>query len=695
MTESTTSLHRRAQTAATAGLALQAALFGFLLWLGLLWDSSLILAIARFVVGGLLIWPVLILVFAQRRRTAAEQLETEELKRAQQSGETQPIFDVGDEAYLVERRRLSWVLRWLVPIATVLLAAYLIIGTFVGWGWALSAGLKDADLSVTQQAGPAMALVGFAGFLAFLFSRYTAGMGRRRGWRFLRAGASYLTGNALACLLALIAIALRNTEFPQPEAWATLIIRVAMLVLGIELVANWVLDFYRPRAAGQVSRPAFDSRLLGLVSEPGGFARSIADAINYQFGFQVSTTWFYQLLKRAMLPMIAFGIAVLLALSSVVIVDADERVFVERFGRLLQPADAPLTPGLHIKCPWPIDKTYRARTSQIRALTVGTPATEEETENINGTQRLKPILWGEKHKFNTEMMLVFASDASADRLETGGEKAVPVGLLMVSVDIQYTVSDTHDYLYRFANPEKVVEALAYEELTQYAAGVTVNDFLGPGRTGINERLRSTLQQRIDAEHLGMKIMFVGLQEAHPEADVAKSFQEVVKAESEKDNRIFDARSQAAQKLTATAGSVTRALELDDAIKRQDELALQPDADPAELARRRARVDALLLGNPGAGMDRAGGDAATRLTDAQGEVRAQITQADQGLIEFQAELVAYQAAPRIYKVRKYLEMLRRSVRDVRKYIIVVGPEKNIILEIEKKEEGTIDIGEPKK
>ena len=58
-------------------------------------------------------------------------------------------------------------------------------------------------------------------------------------------------------------------------------------------------------------------------------------------------------------------------------------------------------------------------------------------------------------------------------------------------------------------------------------------------------------------------------------------------------------------------------------------------------------------------------------------------------------MAHAAAPRIYKVRKYLEMLRGSVRDIRKYVLDVDPEKKVIVEFEKKDEGTIDIGDLQK
>ncbi len=86
-----------------------------------------------------------------------------------------------------------------------------------------------------------------------------------------------------------------------------------MILLGLEIALNLVMDIYRPRLNGQYSRSAFDSRLLGIINEPGGILRSAADALDYQFGFQVSQTWFYKLLEQAIIPLILFGVVTLYA----------------------------------------------------------------------------------------------------------------------------------------------------------------------------------------------------------------------------------------------------------------------------------------------------------------------------------------------------------------------------------------------
>ncbi|MCB9850063.1 MAG: hypothetical protein H6817_05100 [Phycisphaerales bacterium] len=700
MTETASSPDRRAQLTAVLGAIFQVVFFAVLAIVGALNRSDAVVAAAIWMLGGVFIWPVLALVYGQRKRTLDERRETEELKRSHDTAGTTALFDVEDEAYLIQRRRLNWMFRWLLPAAVVLLAAYHLIGTFVGWNWAWGISLRDASWRLTQNRGVTMTFVGGVGFLAFLFSRYTAGMARLRGWRMLRSGASYLAGNALACLIVLIAIGIQSADFPIAEAVAAYAIRIALFVLGIEFVVNFVLDFYRPRTAGEESRPAFDSRLLALITEPGGIARSLADAINYQFGFEVSSTWFYQLLKRALLPMLAFGVIVLFALSSVVIIDADEQAVIERFGRRLQGPGEVLTPGIYLKYPWPIDIAYTDRVNQIHTFTVGEAPTKEgdQWELVDGKKRLKPILWGEKHEFNSELMLVLASAAHdtgdaikrTDTASAAEDKTTAAALLMISVDIQYRVKDLHGYLYEYVHPEKVVEGLAYQVLTNFAAGVTENQFLGPGRTEVNRILKDLLQKRIDEQDLGIEIVFIALQEAHPNDEVAKSYQEVVKAEIAKEAAIENANKEANTILTEVVGSRSRALELDAAIVERDRVAqdAQSTADAKSAADEKVRD--LLLGNRAKGISPTGGESAKKIAEATGGVLAEVTQAKRDKALFNAELVAYQAAPDLYEMRKYLEMLDRATSLIRKYVIVVNPDKHVIIEYEKEEKGTIEL-----
>lgn len=716
MTETESSPDRRAKVTAILGMLFQVAFFAVLVAVGRVYKSDAVLAAARFTFGGIFIWPVLAMVYGQRKRMLDERREAEELKRTRSAEGVAAIFEAEDEAYLIERRRLNWMMRWLVPSAVVLLALYHLVialaekswwifGSWLGWEWSWGTPLRDASWRLADQRGITMTFVGGVGFVAFLFSRYTAGMARVSGWRMLRSGASYLAGNALACLVVLIAIGVQRADFPIAEALAAYVIRVTLLVLGIEFVVNFILDFYRPRTAGEESRPAFDSRLLALITEPGGIARSLADAINYQFGFEVSSTWFYQLLKRALLPMVAFGVLVLFALSSVIIVDVDEQAVIERFGHRLQGPGEALGPGLWFKYPFPIDVEYTAPVEQIRSFTVGdTPAQQNEYEEFEGKRRLRPILWGEKHEFNAEMMLVLASRSQSEAgqrqrpspvtedpdSEAEEDRTTPAALLMISVDIQYRIKDIHGYLYKHVEPEKFVENVAYQVLTDFAAGVTEDRFLGPGRAEVNRILAQELQRRLDEQELGIEILFVALQEAHPSDTVASAYQDVVKAEIAKEAAIENARKVADTILTTVAGSKSRALALDRAIEARDQLGQQADADPDALARAEQAVDDLLMGSLERNIAPTGGEAAKRIADAKAQVQAEISSAERNLTLFNAELTAYQAAPAVYRMRKYLETLVVSTAGIRKYVVATDPAKHLIVEYEKEEKSTIEI-----
>src|SRR5690606_26689784 len=131
------------------------------------------------------------------------------------------------------------------------------------------------------------------------YARYAAGLGRVREWQLLRGCGSFMLGNAIAGGAIAVALAFHLYQRQTPDAglwehYAAQAIPILMVILGIETLLNFLLDVYRPRSPGTEPRAAFDSRLLGLISEPGGIAHSLQEAINYQFGFQVSQTWFYQ-----------------------------------------------------------------------------------------------------------------------------------------------------------------------------------------------------------------------------------------------------------------------------------------------------------------------------------------------------------------------------------------------------------------
>jgi len=694
MTEPSAVNDRRAQNIAIGGFLLQLAAFAALLGLALWSKSGAIMAAARWMVPGLPIWVILFLVFKQLRRVSAEELETAELKRARQAGAADTIFEVDDEALLLERNRLRWLVKWLVPATTVVVCAILLIGHFLRWEWSLRDAFST-ESGVRRAENPTLVMwfvVGI-GFLCFLYARYAIALSRMPSWRLLHAGATYMAGNALVCLALAIALGM-GTNIAWAEPLAAYLVRAVMVLLGIELAGNFILDFYRPRAPGVIPRPSFDSRLLGLIGEPGGIAKSIADAINYQFGFEVSKTWFYQLLQQWLFPIMVFTCVVVLAMTSIVIVDADEAAVIERFGRPVLESEAVLGPGLHLKWPYPIDVVYRAPVHQMQEMVLGEAARKDDED-----QR-KAILWTEAHDYVPELMLLVASPKLEKPLEApaiaavapareAGTESVAVSLLMVSVPIEYRIKDIKKFAYNYAEPVKLMEGVAYQYLSDFAASVDIDHLMGPERTTFNDEFKRQLQKRLDGLDVGIEVVFAGVRGAHPPAaeQVAATFLAVLNAQTDMAATINAAEGEARKTLISVAGTEARAVALNEAVLFRDKLRGEAGGDAQKLAEAEAHVNDLLLGNPKNGIPPLSGRAAAVLAEARGDASNQITEASRKQLLFGTDVEAYSAAPELFKQRRLLEVYE-DLQNVRKYLIVGDPS-NVIVEYETSQQGGLD------
>ncbi len=687
---------RRAQSVASVGFVLQLLSYGTMVGISIWSRSDAIYSVSRFMLIGLPIWLVLALVFKQMRRVADEALETEQLKRARVEGGTESIFELDDDALLLEQNRLRWMLRWLLPAGTVLVASILILGHFVGWTWSLEqAFATEGDGRVHPTGNPTLMMwfvIGI-GFVSFLYARYAVALSRLANWRLLRAGAACMAGNAIGCLVLAFALMATST-FEWAEPLASYAVRVLLVVLGIEFTANFVLDFYRPRSSGIIPRPSFDSRLLGLISEPGGIAKSIAETMNYQFGFEVSSTWFYQLLQRWLFPITVATFIAVISLSSVVVIDADEQAVVERFGRVVGGDSSVLSPGLHLKLPYPIDVVYRAPVNRISEVVIGEAEDDDHDDH-------HAIVWTEAHDFVPEMMLLVASrpaghdasDRAEQDVETApledGTQGQAVSLLMVSIPIEYRIKDIQQYLHNYKDPVALLEHIAYRYLTDYASSVDVDELIGPGRNEFNVNLQRMIQTRLDELELGIEIVFAGVSEAHPPAKdgVAASFQYVISAETGRAATINTAKGVAQATLIGVAGTVARAKLLDKAIQSRNKLRVDSTSSEASLEESEERVLDLLMGNSGKGIGPLYGKAASIIAGARSQASKNVSAVAYNARVFGTEVAAYEAAPELYKQRKMLEVYE-DIDDVRKYIIV-GNTENLIITYETSEQGGLD------
>ncbi len=270
---------------------------------------------------GLLVWFV-VLIHGRQRRLARE--EQEEMQRLRESRLSEEIFEETELDTMRASAGLRLFERYLVPAFTLVMSGLLI---YFAYRVAFRAWSAPA-LTVQRPSAVAVAAI-FVAFTGFLIGRYAAGLAQTEGFGLLRAAGGYVLGNVIGLIMIAISMALLYFDVTWAERVVTFVIPAIMALVGVELVLNLVLDIYRPRVPGQERRPPYDSRILGLFAEPQGVFKTVASTLDYQFGFKVSDTWFYHFMEKAIVPLLLVQVVSLWLLTSIVVVEPSEVVFVE------------------------------------------------------------------------------------------------------------------------------------------------------------------------------------------------------------------------------------------------------------------------------------------------------------------------------------------------------------------------------
>jgi len=227
-------------------------------------------------------------------------------------------------------------------------------------------------------------------------------------------------------------------------------------------------------------------------------------------------------------------------------------------------------------------------------------------------------------------MLVASRDESARSDLPGAEKSVPANLLVVSIPVQYQVTNLVAWAYQHANASNVLVHLANREVVRYLVNVDFDSVMSTQREAAAEALRARIQARADQLKLGVQILFVGLQDIHPPLGtkmqmVAESFEKVVGAMQQKQTNILAAQAYEARRIPAASAEATNLVT-------------------------QARSDQLL-----------------RIATASAEAA-----------RFTNQLAAFRSSPTVYPHRTYLEALATALPGVKKYILAATNTQDVVV-----------------
>ena len=240
-----------------------------------------------------------------------------------------------------------------------------------------------------------------------------------------------------------------------------------------------------------------------------------------------------------------FALAAIWAASGLRMIDPQEVGLVQRFGRHVGDE---LSPGLHLRWPWPVDRVTRVEPDRLRMAAVGSPrgATLSDTASEAGAE--PSYEWNVRHAG-------FDETPPLERLMLTGDE----NLVEVAARIHYRVADAAAFAFATADPTLLVRTSAERSLRTVLAGHSLDDVLTGKRDGIEKAWRAHLAALLESLGAGVEVVSATVQDAHPPLDVVDAFRDAASALEERETLIDEAEGYALERLPIARGEARRQL----------------------------------------------------------------------------------------------------------------------------------------
>ena len=182
------------------------------------------------------------------------------------------------------------------------------------------------------------------------------------------------------------------------------------------------------------------------------------------------------------------GISVVLLsaylLSGIYVVRWDEIGIVRRFGSIVNDN---AEPGIHYRMPAPFEQVTLVKKDNVRKVETG----------------LQELLTGDTNLIN------------------------------VNMSVHYKVSDASDYLLNVSGIEKLISATATTSIREIVGQSSIDYLLTEGKAAVEQQAQSSLQNTMDRNNTGIRIVGVQLVDVSPPKNVVASFEDLASARQDK------------------------------------------------------------------------------------------------------------------------------------------------------------------
>jgi membrane protease subunit HflK len=213
---------------------------------------------------------------------------------------------------------------------------------------------------------------------------------------------------------------------------------------------------------------------------------------------------------------------------------------IQRFGRFVGTTG----PGLHFKLPFGIDRVTIIPVKRQLKMEFG---------------------FGSQHATNPDQ--VSREQALESDMVTGDLNAAHVEWV-----VQYEISDPEAFLFNMREPGPTLRDLAESVMREVVGDRTVDEVLTVGRQGIENDAIAKLTALVQELKMGLRVQQVQLKNVHPPSPVQRSFDEVNRAQQEREQMINQANGEYNKVVPRASGEAAKSLSAAEgyALKRVNE-----------------------------------------------------------------------------------------------------------------------------
>jgi len=265
---------------------------------------------------------------------------------------------------------------------------------------------------------------------------------------------------------------------------------------------------------------------------------------------------------------------------------------VQRFGRFV----GTVGPGLRFKLPFGIDTvTIVPVKRQLKMeFGFGTPGSQHPDQASPEPSRESDMVTGDLNAAHVEWVM------------------------------QYEINDPEQYLFNHREPGPTLRDLSESVMREVVGDRTVDEVLTIGRQGIEAEAIAALTGLVQELHMGVRVQQVQLKDVHPPAPVQQAFEEVNRAQQEREQMINQAN-----------GEYNKVV------------------------------------------PRASGEAQQKLSEAEGYSLKRVNEAEGDVARFRALLEQYEKAPEVTRQRLYLETIGEVLPQIGGKVILDADAKQFL------------------